>query len=232
MQPESRDPAGGTLCPIDRALDAPPGAAEGKTARGAARSRRELGDRGEDGEHATLPEASAAASCSGRWARGAGVEVFFVFVVGMIVSLRTAGSGRAFGIHVRPRLGTELLFHRLCALTGPASSAQGPGAVGDPKGGVEAPSELRPSSSANGVGQLGVFVRVALLHVRGQGSQPARSGRSQGQVIGTSLEVLRAAGERLPVRATVSRCSFASAVSARACVDSPSAEAKPSLVGS
>jgi hypothetical protein len=53
------------LCPIDRALAMLTRAAKGKRARGAARSRREPCDRGEDGEHATLPEASTSASCIG-----------------------------------------------------------------------------------------------------------------------------------------------------------------------
>jgi hypothetical protein len=65
--PSLGDPAGGTLRPIDRALALPTRAAKGKRARGAARSRRELRDRGEDGEHATLPEASTSACSSARW---------------------------------------------------------------------------------------------------------------------------------------------------------------------
>jgi hypothetical protein len=56
--PSLGDPAGGTLCPIDRALPRPTRAAKGKRARAAARSRREFRDRGEDRERATLPEAS------------------------------------------------------------------------------------------------------------------------------------------------------------------------------
>src|SRR6202167_1019281 len=43
LLPESRDPAGGTLCHIDRALAVPPRAAKGKRARGVARRRRERG---------------------------------------------------------------------------------------------------------------------------------------------------------------------------------------------
>ena len=66
--PSHGDPAGGTLRPIDRILTRPTRTAKGKRARGATRSRRELRDRGEDGEHATLPEASTWARCASRWA--------------------------------------------------------------------------------------------------------------------------------------------------------------------
>ena len=48
---------------VARSLCSAPRGAKGKRARGAARSRRELGDRGEDGEHATLPKASTVRRC-------------------------------------------------------------------------------------------------------------------------------------------------------------------------
>jgi hypothetical protein len=64
-----RDPASGTLCPIDRTPPSPTRGAEGKGARGAAQSRREHRDRGEDGgEPATLPDASTLARSPARWA--------------------------------------------------------------------------------------------------------------------------------------------------------------------
>jgi hypothetical protein len=50
-------------------------------------------------------------------------EVVVFFVVGTDLSVRTARSGCGFGIGGALGDGTELLFDRLFALTGPASSA-------------------------------------------------------------------------------------------------------------
>src|SRR5277367_5437721 len=65
--PSLGDPAGGTLPPSTTPVAVPTRTATGQRARGAARSRREPGDRGEDGEHATLPDASTSACSAPRW---------------------------------------------------------------------------------------------------------------------------------------------------------------------
>jgi transposase len=71
--PELGAPAGGIRLPIARASAEPSRAAEGHVAPGATRSRAQQrahasDEHGEDGEDATLPEASATASSSSRWA--------------------------------------------------------------------------------------------------------------------------------------------------------------------
>lgn len=167
--------------------------------------------------------------------RGAAVGIGFLGV-GMDLSLRTARSvcgsvGGALG--ARGSSSSSIDYSRS---PGRRCTPKGPGAVGDPKGGVEAQSTGRPSRKADGVGLLGVCGRAALLHVRRQGSQPrARGAPRAGQDIVTSLEVLWAAargrGRWLPLVVATARCSSASAVSSRACEESPVAVARPSLVG-
>jgi integrase len=71
--PEPGDPAGGIRLPIDRALASPTRTAQGKRAPAATRSRAQAhavqarAEHGEDGEAATLPEASTAAYSLARW---------------------------------------------------------------------------------------------------------------------------------------------------------------------
>jgi hypothetical protein len=114
--------------------------------------------------------------------------------------------------------------------------ARDPGAVGDPKGGRGGAILSTTIEEADRVGLPGVHARAALLHVRRQGSQSTRSGRTGvGQDILASLGVLRAGARevwrRLPVAVTAARCSPASAASSFACKERPVAVARPSLVG-